>query len=81
MRSAAYCSDCQRDSNGRIARSRTVRRNFQRANPCPSTGGAIGACPGYVADHVIPLRRGGADSIENMRGQTIEEAKAKDREE
>jgi hypothetical protein len=24
---------------------------------------AAGSCPGYVADHVIPLRRGGADSV------------------
>jgi hypothetical protein len=34
---------------------------------------------GYVIDHVIALKRGGADTAENMQWQTVEEAKAKDR--
>jgi len=56
-----------------------VRREFQRANPCPSTGRATGACPGYVVDHVVPLKRGGPDAPGNMQWQSIEAAKAKDR--
>ena len=37
------------------------------------------ACPGYVIDHVHPLKRGGADSASNMQWQTLAEAKGKDR--
>jgi len=33
----------------------------------------------YVIDHVVPLRRGGADSPGNMQWQTTAAAKAKDR--
>ena len=34
--------------------------------------------PGYVVDHVIPLKRGGADAPWNMQWQTIEAGKLKD---
>jgi hypothetical protein len=34
--------------------------------------------PGYVVDHIIPLKRGGADAPWNMQWQTIAEGKAKD---
>ena len=60
-------------------RSRAVAAEFQRENPCPSTGEMVGACPGFIKDHVIPLCAGGADSGSNMQWQTIEDAKAKDR--
>lgn len=59
-------------------RSRTVPREFQRAHPCPSTGKTTGRCPGWIKDHVVPLCAGGADSVENMQWQTVQEAKAKD---
>lgn len=68
-----------RDSHGKIARSRTARSQFQHSHPCPATGRTSGACPGYVIDHVTPLKRGGADSPSNMQWQTREEAKIKDR--
>jgi hypothetical protein len=32
-----------------------------------------------VIDHIVPLKRGGADSPDNMQWQSIEESKAKDR--
>jgi hypothetical protein len=47
--------------------------------PCPATESTTGACPGYVVDHILPLKRGGADDAGNMQWQTIEEAKTKDR--
>ncbi|BBB59919.1 hypothetical protein UNDKW_1646 [Undibacterium sp. KW1] len=61
------------------ARSSTVKRDFQRQNPCPSTGKTKGACPGYVKDHIKPLACGGADAVENMQWQMKEDAKKKDR--
>jgi hypothetical protein len=63
------------------ARSKSVRAEFQRLHPCPSTGMPRGACPGYVADHIAPLCAGGADAVANLQWQTIEDAKIKDREE
>ena len=40
---------------------------------------ADGPCPGYVIDHVIPLKRDGPDAPSNMQWQTVSEAKEKDR--
>jgi len=50
-----------------------------KENPCPSTGKNRGACPGYVVDHIIAIKRGGADHPYNMQWQTVEDAKVKDR--
>src|SRR6267154_2150227 len=69
----------QRDSHGKIKRSPSARRDFQRSNPCPSTGRTSGACPGYVVDHVLALVCGGEDDPSNMQWQTTAAAKAKDR--
>lgn len=69
----------QRDAHGRIARSPEQKAAFERAHPCPSTGRRSGACPGNVVDHVVPLKRGGADRPKNMQWQTKEAAKAKDK--
>ena len=68
-----------RDSHGRIQRSEVAKRDFERHHPCPSTGKTSSACPGYVIDHVVPLKRGGADAPGNMQWQTKDAAKAKDR--
>ena len=73
----AKCASCARDSHGRIRRTSTAKLMFQHSHPCPSTGKASGACPGYVIDHVKPLKRGGADAPSNMQWQTKEAARAK----
>jgi hypothetical protein len=78
-RSTAYCASCERDSRGRIVHSESARATFQRLNPCPATGKATGRCPGYVLDHIVPLKKGGLDKPWNMQWQTKAEAKAKDR--
>jgi len=69
----------QRDLHGKIKRDRAVRASFQRSHPCPTTGKSSGACPGYVVDHVVPLKRGGADKPGNLQWQTKKAAKQKDR--
>jgi hypothetical protein len=71
--SSGSCTSCARDSHGRIARSETAKDNFMA-----QTGYSHGR-PGYVVDHVVPLRRGGADSPSNMQWQTKADAKAKDK--
>jgi hypothetical protein len=69
----------QRNPHGRIVRSRAAKREFKKTHPCPSTARKSGACPGYVIDHVIALKRGGADQPGNMQWQTTQAAKEKDK--
>ncbi len=65
--------------HGKTKRDPKQRAAFQKSHPCPSTGKTSGACPGYVVDHVTPLKRGGADSPSNMQWQTTSAGKAKDK--
>lgn len=76
---STYAAGVQRDSHGRIARSHRSIYAFKKDHPCPSTGKSTGACPGYVIDHIQPLKRGGADQPYNMQWQTTAAAKAKDK--
>lgn len=69
----------QRDAAGRIGRSPAAKTAFKKGHLCPATGRSSGACPGYVVDHVTPLKGGGADKPENMQWQTTAAAKAKDK--
>ena len=66
-------------ATAREYRSYSVKHEFQRQHPCPSTGRPTGACPGYVKDHIRALACGGPDRVENLQWQTVEDAKAKDR--
>ena len=74
-----YAAGVPRDAHGRIARDPRSRNEFKRTHPCPSTGKSSGSCPGYVIDHVQPLKRGGADTAANMQWQTKGAARLKDR--
>ncbi len=62
-----------RDAKGRIERSETAKRDFERKTGYPN------GRPGYVVDHIVPLACGGADAPTNMQWQTIAAAKAKDK--
>lgn len=77
--SSKHAQGAKRDSHGKIARSEHAKDDFKKKHPCPSTGKSSGACPGYVIDHVKPLKRGGADDPNNMQWQTKETAKQKDK--
>ena len=77
-RNASYCTTCERDGHGHIKRSLVAKHQFKNQHPCPSTGESTGRCKGYIIDHVVPLKRGGADAPSNMQWQTIEESKSKD---
>lgn len=76
---STYAHGAPRDAHGRVARDPRARNAFKRTNPCPSTGKSTGSCPGYVIDHVQPLKRGGADTPSNMQWQNEGAAKLKDR--
>jgi len=69
----------KRDKHGKIERSAKAKDSFRKNHPCPSTGKTTGACPGYVIDHITPLKRGGSDSPSNMQWQSVHDAKAKDK--
>ncbi len=64
-----------RDSHGKIARSPTEKARFKKQTGYPH------GRPGYVIDHIVPLKRGGADKVWNMQWQTKAAAKAKDKSE
>jgi len=69
----------QRDAHGRIERNGAARAAFKREHPCPATHLPTGPCLGYIVDHVIARKCGGADSPANVQWQTVDEAKAKNR--
>ena len=66
-----------RDAKGRLVRPEKAKDDFRKAHPCPATGKTSGPCPGYVIDHVVALKNGGADAPSNMQWQAVANAKAK----
>ena len=66
-------SGVARDSHGKIKRNESAKHEFMRMTGYPH------GRPGYVVDHITPLKRGGCDCPSNMQWQTKEEAKVKDK--
>lgn len=52
-----------RNTRGRIQRSEASKRTFMRITRYPH------GRPGYVVDHIIPLKRGGDDELNFARSQ------------
>ena len=66
-------------AEARPSRAALARDQFQHAHPCPSTGMAIGRCPGWVLRYIQPLCAGGTVSAGNLQWLTRHQAKAKAR--
>lgn len=60
-------------------RSRVLRAEFQRLNPCPANGQRRGPCPGFEVDHKVALVCGGRDEIGNLQWLARAEHVAKSR--
>ena len=70
---ATYTLGVPRDSSGHIKRSSSAKNEFMKQTSY------FNGRQGYIVDHVIPLKRGGADVPSNMQWQTKEAARAKDK--
>jgi hypothetical protein len=68
-----YSYPRERDKNGRYVRSSSAKTEFKKQSGYPH------GRPGYVIDHIIPLKKGGCDCPSNMQWQTVSDAKAKDK--
>lgn len=64
---------------GAEARDPAQVRAFRQAHPCPATGQTMGACPGWVVDHIYPLCAGGEDRPANMVWQDRATSLVKDK--
>ena len=60
-------------------RSRTVRAEFMRQQPCPSTGATRGPCPGWQVDHIEALVCGGRDELRNLQWLQVQQHREKTR--
>jgi hypothetical protein len=70
---STYAQGVERNSHGRIARSEAAKDEFMKMTGHPK------GWPGHIVDHIVPLKRGGADNPGNMQWQTEADAKAKDK--
>jgi hypothetical protein len=60
-------------------RSPTLRAEFMRQQPCPSTGATRGPCPGWHVDHIEALVCGGRDELGHLQWLPVAEHREKTR--
>jgi hypothetical protein len=60
-------------------RSKAIRAEFVRLNPCPANGATSGPCPGYQVDHIEALVCGGRDELANLQWLKVAEHREKTR--
>jgi hypothetical protein len=70
---------CLAVSSSAADRSRILRAEFVRLNPCPSTGATSGPCPGWQVDHREALVCGGRDEMPNLQWLPVAEHREKTR--
>lgn len=71
--SQSHSSHSSGHTHTAIHRSHAATDAFKRETGYPN------GRPGYVIDHIVPLKRGGSDTPANMQWQTIADARAKDK--
>jgi len=64
-------------ANAEYKRSKAVLRAFVYQQACPATGMHRLPCPGWQIDHIIPLKCGGPDDLENLQWLTVQAHKEK----
>src|SRR5260370_35024072 len=69
------CPRCQRADQAEPGRPPRISKQ----NPCPATGKTSGACPGYIVDHVVALKRRGPYQPSNMQWLAVTDPTAKAR--
>ena len=60
------CGIPKRTVDGTIKRRSNVLTAYKKLHPCPVTGKSMGSCPGWAINHIIPLAKGGCDSVINL---------------
>jgi len=62
-----YAPCIQRDSHGRIKRSRYLIKKFKELYPCNERMKEVEACKYWQVDHIVPLGVGGIDAMINLQ--------------
>jgi len=62
-----YASCVKRDKHGHIKRNRYLIHKFRERYPCNDAMKKIAPCSKWHVDHIIPLKVGGVDRMDNLQ--------------